>query len=578
MSLLVLLGALACETAVCTVDLDGDGHVSAANCPTGTDCDDLDPSIHPGTVELCNGVDDNCDGFTDDEVVDWDGDGFYAAGCPGGLDCDDTDPEIRPGKHEVCNGLDDDCDGELDEVDADQDGFIAADCGGPDCDDRNAFVHPGLPEICDDGVDNDCDLSVDVDDYDQDGFFSADCGGTDCDDADPAIHPEAVEQCDDIDWDCDGRSDDLDADGDGFSANSCGGQDCDDADPDINPGEVDWCDDEVDNDCDGLTDHQDADGDGKQPEECGGYDCDDNDPRVYAGNDEVCGDGVDNDCSGEAEDADLDHDGFIAFACGGSDCGDYDEQVHPGLPDFCDGVDRDCDTLFEDDRDGDLKTCLEDCNDGLLEVFDGRGELCDGLDNDCDGSVDEGTPGCAQALPGGMDFSANTSGWDTDGVLWSVQDESIVYTGVGSNAWRVLAYEPLFLQAPWSIEADVTRLAGSSSDIGLYLSRNGGTGDGWALTISQGTKVTYNVARIAGAQQISESGDIGTKHLIGGTGLPNRIRLEHTGAQLNFYVNGTKVRSVTSSEDLSKGYASFLVFDDANEAVEVAFDNISVND
>ncbi len=133
---------------LCNDDADDDGYLDASgvtlvstdtDCtdahegtdadPT-TDCDDADPSAHPGAVETCNQVDDDCDGTADDGLAtftyfaDSDGDGFGDAGvtivrcsAPGsfvadGSDCDDTDDHINPGEVEVCeNGLDDDCDG-----------------------------------------------------------------------------------------------------------------------------------------------------------------------------------------------------------------------------------------------------------------------------------------------------------------------------------------------------------------------------------------------------------------------------------------------------------------------------------
>lgn len=94
--------------------------------------------------------------------TDADGDGVSAA-----EDCDDSDALVgRPGD-EVCNGLDDDCDGAVDEglgPDADGDGFGAAAAeacradwvaAGADCDDGDAGTHPGALERCD-GVDNGC--------------------------------------------------------------------------------------------------------------------------------------------------------------------------------------------------------------------------------------------------------------------------------------------------------------------------------------------------------------------------------------------------------------------------------------
>jgi len=65
------------------------------------DCDDLDPSVHPGAEEDCDGVDDDCSGVVDD-LEDADGDGLSL--CEG--DCDDTNADASPGADEVCDGAD----------------------------------------------------------------------------------------------------------------------------------------------------------------------------------------------------------------------------------------------------------------------------------------------------------------------------------------------------------------------------------------------------------------------------------------------------------------------------------------
>jgi hypothetical protein len=111
----------------------------------------------------------------DSDAIDRDGDGFTVADG----DCDDADPSIHPGAEERCDGIDNDCDGVLDGdatdaatwyPDADGDGYGDADggiaaCEAPsgyvadnsDCDDADAEVNPGATEVCDDGVDSDCD-------------------------------------------------------------------------------------------------------------------------------------------------------------------------------------------------------------------------------------------------------------------------------------------------------------------------------------------------------------------------------------------------------------------------------------
>ena len=156
----------------------------------------------------------------DADDSDQDEDGFHTP-----TDCDDTNANVHPEAIEYCDGIDNDCDGQTDEddavntttfyIDADGDGYgdpdttIAA-CAAPsgtvdddtDCDDNAATTHPGAEEIWYDGIDNDCAEGSD-DDADGDGYP----GGSldiDCDDTDPNIHPLAEEVCGDgIDNNCD---------------------------------------------------------------------------------------------------------------------------------------------------------------------------------------------------------------------------------------------------------------------------------------------------------------------------------------------------------------------------------------
>ncbi len=259
-------------------DADGDGYgnpdqdLRACEMPANAvdnagDCDDGEPAAWYGADERCDGIDNNCNGGTDENAVDaltWyqdaDGDGqggtTTAQSCEqprgyvdNGDDCDDDEAGAYAGAREVCDGIDNDCDGTTDEdaldtpawyLDADGDGFgdpatATLACEWPssdhvgnadDCDDGEPAAYSGADEICD-GVDNDCDGGVDIDavdaltwyeDADGDGYGDAglttlacSCpeeladNGEDCDDGDAAINPAATEICsDDVDDDCDG--------------------------------------------------------------------------------------------------------------------------------------------------------------------------------------------------------------------------------------------------------------------------------------------------------------------------------------------------------------------------------------
>jgi hypothetical protein len=199
----------------CT-DIDGDGYGEGGACD-GPDCNDSDVNVHPGQAESCNMSDDDCDSSIDEGVddccstgIDNDFDGVDQC-----LDCDDSNGARYPGAAELCNGLDDDCDGITDEgFDSDGDGFNI--CGTDpltiDCDDNNSNANPGAAESCDldgtgNGVDENCNgiedegCSPDCNAVDTDGDGTSECDG-DCAPDDPNRGPGLAEICDGIDNDC----------------------------------------------------------------------------------------------------------------------------------------------------------------------------------------------------------------------------------------------------------------------------------------------------------------------------------------------------------------------------------------
>jgi hypothetical protein len=548
------------DTAAVPVDLDHDGYT------TDVDCDDEDANVHPGAEERCNDVDDDCDGYIDDDdpgvtgrlsmAMDADGDSYgsmderdHDAFCtePGegwvsaerATDCDDDDPAVHPGADEHCNGYDDDCDGDVDEdgaldspwyLDADGDGWgdtdlVLVQCEQPegyvledrDCDDGDPAVHPGAEEHCD-GVDEDCDTAIDNDAVDATTWYH-----------------------------------DLDGDGWGDSAETratcqqpsgyvAQAGDCDDGDGTVNPGASEHCD-GVDEDCDGATDEDAVDAPGWHPDSDGdGY----GDAAITT---VAC----------------TQPGGSIA---NGTDCDDGDAGVHPGASEVCNGVDDDCDGAVDEgaggstwyrDGDGDgygsaglsTTSCTQptgyvasssDCDDADASVHPGATELCNQQDDDCDGSVDgPGLAAYAHASGATTDMSATlASGTASAPYAGTVSSDGTLYLCDGS--W----YATLTIETPdfalVGLEGSgATALAGDGGSsiisagasaslinlTGVTLSDGAAVDGGCVYGSDHGVDLVVDDLVLSGC---SASGDGGGLFLDGGTLVASSLTIEDCDA------------------------------------------------
>ncbi|SDX37212.1 Putative metal-binding motif-containing protein [Myxococcus xanthus] len=222
-----------------TADEDGDGFVSPGGpMNRGTDCDDLRATAFPGAPELCNGLDDNCDGQIETGVVNkvWyldrdrdsfgrNGPGTEACDPPSELhvevtgDCDDERADIHPNAVEACNGSDDNCDGRADELFTEGPGALGTACtefcnGTYACNDAQTGTvcvgTPSTPLYADADSDGEGEKdSAPVGELCPDAPMPSMMADNtrDCDDADPGTNTLATEVCDGLDNDCDGQVD-----------------------------------------------------------------------------------------------------------------------------------------------------------------------------------------------------------------------------------------------------------------------------------------------------------------------------------------------------------------------------------
>jgi len=446
-----------------------------------------------GVELACDGLDNNCNGVTDEgfefdgiavgEVCP----GIGACGA-GVVECDDSGQAARCSTHpggsaseatpEVCDGLDNDCDGLTDAEDPDlapilcdkQDGVCAgamrpvALCQGgawQPCTDAHYEAHSpdyATVDLCD-GIDNNCSGLTDEDHVDD----ATTCGVGECartgvitcfegaplDTCAPG-EPSA-EICDGLDNNCSGLTDGEDPElvlvdcelqegvcvGSQKPASLCvggGWQACTDAHYEAHSPDyatVDLCD-GIDNNCSGLTDEDHVD----DATTCGVGECAsegvlscvegapfdtcvEGEPSA-----EVC-DGLDNNCSGltDGEDPELvlvdcelqegvcagsQKPASLCVGGGWQACADAHYEAHSpdyATVDLCDGLDNDCDGDTDEDHVDDATTCgVGECaREGVLSCVEGApfdtcvegepsAEVCDGLDNNCSGLTDGDDP------------------------------------------------------------------------------------------------------------------------------------------------------------------------------------------
>lgn len=372
-------------------------------CPGERTCD-AECSARWPEPESCDGVDQDCDGATDEDLVRAPCDITNELGTCKGLSlCVQGKMTCEGAKAvpEVCNGADDDCNGIVDDEDT-----------------EGCFPHY---------LDMDGDGSGIVSDQKclcgPKGNYRATRSG-DCNDEDPQAYPGAAEVCNGQDDNCDDRIDEMgaqgcinyyrDDDGDGrgvdgdvrcmcegvrpYTATLAG--DCDDKDPDRYPGNTEVCNLKDDNCADGIDEDgaegctiffMDADRDGSgnsmmsrcmckkaapwdAPE---GGDCNDNNFNIRPGRVEICNQGIDDDCDGLADPEgtmgcqihciDKDNDGF----------GDIFDKKCLCAPVGKYTITR-CSELFHD------------CDDGDGLIFPGAAERCSTpKDDNCDGNINE---------------------------------------------------------------------------------------------------------------------------------------------------------------------------------------------
>jgi len=472
------------EGNACDLDDDGDGD------PDETDCFPLNPLAHHGAKEKCDGVYNNCNGQVDEGFMDTDLDGM--ADCvdpdddndndPDETDCDPLDFNVYNGAMEACDGLDNDCNGKSDEGFPDTDGDGIANCvdvdtdgdGDPDqtdCAPFNPDVHTWAQEACD-GIDNNCNTQVDEGyaDYDQDGLANCidndddddgDLDESDCASLNEDVYNGAMESCDGFDNNCNSKVDEGFPNFDGDGEKDCidndddndGSPDIVDCDPfseAIYPGAKEICD-GLDNDCNSEVDEPGASG-------CSVFYKDKDDDGWGMDNKFLCLCGPD--------------DEYTAAQPG--DCDDSTWAINPNGAEVCNNLDDDCDGIKDNenslgckeyyidaDKDGfgsGLPKCIcwpnadystlnsGDCNEADATIHPDMPEDCDNIDNNCNGEVDEGVgSSCGNCDPSCHEVEIGPGG----GEPYTLDDENASGVAEDDDGYLKLDQEQVSLAFIW---------------------------------------------------------------------------------------------------------------------------------
>ncbi|MCX7944576.1 MAG: MopE-related protein [Deltaproteobacteria bacterium] len=357
--------------------------------------------------EVCDGLDNNCDGNVDEGCKCIDGNtqlcGTNVGECKQGIQVCSSGQwgpcigEVKP-TPEVCDGKDNDCDGEVDENLTVPCGSSIGECkaGIRKCINgiyTNCMNEVGPQEEVCDGKDNDCDGLVDE-------YLIKDCGSN------VGICRTGLQTCKDGIWgDCIGA---------------------------ITPKD-ELCGDGLDNNCNGSIDEGcacnigETQSCGTDEGECqkGTQTCENGQWGICAGSInpsvEIC-DNKDNDCDGETDEN--------LYARCGSDIGECKSGIRvcksgvwgeclgevKSTAEICDSKDNNCNGEFDENITVPCGTSVGECRMGIAICIGGKigecvgaidpvPEVCDGKDNDCNGLTDDNLPNCTIATDGGVDVA-----------------------------------------------------------------------------------------------------------------------------------------------------------------------------